>query len=110
VNLSWSLVPLAFLMWAMTYPSRALPMLAPGIEKLPPWAVTYLRLAGPSALAALAAVNCLLTSGSPRSLLVGVEPLAVLVCVAIVARTHQLLPGVTAAVVLVALARAFGAG
>src|ERR1019366_51699 len=32
---SIALVPLAFLMWAVTYPSRALPMLAPGIERLP---------------------------------------------------------------------------
>lgn len=110
MNLSVSLVPLAFLMWAVTYPSRALPMLAPGIERLPPRAVTYLRLAGPSALAALAGVNCLLTSGSPRSLLIGIEPVAVLVCVAIVARTRSLLPGVAAAVVLVALARAWGVG
>lgn len=110
MNLSMSLVPLAFLMWAVTYPSRALPMLAPGIERLPPRAVTYLRLAGPSALASLAGVNCLLTSGSPRSLLIGVEPVAVLVCVGIVARTRLLLPGVAAAVVLVALARAWGVG
>jgi branched-subunit amino acid transport protein len=108
MNLSMSLVPLAFLMWAVTYPSRALPMLAPGIERLPPRAVAYLRLAGPSALASLAGVNCLLTSGSPRSLLIGVEPVAVLVCVAIVTRTRLLLPGVTAAVLLVAVARAAG--
>jgi len=106
--MSWGLVPLAFLMWAMTYPSRTLPMLAPGIEKLPPVAVTYLRLAGPAALAALAAVNCLITTSSPPSLLIGVEPLAVGVCIVIVARTHQLLPGVAAAVVVLALARALG--
>jgi branched-subunit amino acid transport protein len=103
-----SLVPLAFVMWAATYPSRALPMLAPGIERLPPRAITYLRLAGPSALAALAAVNCLLRPGSPPTLLIGIEPAAVAVCVAIVARTRSLLPGVAAAVVVVALARAVG--
>jgi len=106
---SVAIVPLALMMWAVTYPSRALPMLAPGIERLPTWAITYLRLAGPAALAALAAVNCLLTAGSPPSLLVGIEPVAVAGCVLIVARTRLLLPGVVAAVVVVAVARAFGA-
>ena len=95
-------------MWAVTYPSRALPMLAPGIERLPAWAVSYLRLAGPAALAALAAVNCLLATDKPPHLLVGIEPVAVGVCVLIVARTRLLLPGVTAAVVVVAAARALG--
>jgi branched-subunit amino acid transport protein len=83
-------------------------MLAPGIERLPAWAVSYLRLAGPAALAALAAVNCLLTTDKPPHLLVGIEPVAVGVCVLIVARTRLLLPGVTAAVVVVAAARALG--
>lgn len=108
--MSLGLIPLAFLMWAVTYPSRAVPMLAPGIERLPPWAIAYLRLAGPAALAALAAVNCLLTADSPPHLLLGVEPLAVGVCVVIVWRTRMLLIGVAAAVVLVAVARAMGAG
>jgi branched-subunit amino acid transport protein len=106
--MSVALVPLAFLMWAVTYPSRALPMLAPGIERLPAWAVSYLRLAGPAALAALAAVNCLLTADKPPHLLVGVEPVAVGVCVLIVARTRLLFPGVAAAVVVVAVTRALG--
>ena len=105
---SLAFAPLALLMWAATYPSRALPMLAPGIERLPRPAVAYLRLAGPSALAALAAVNCLLTSERPPGLLIGVEPLAVLLCALIVARTRLLLLGVTAAIVLVAVARAIG--
>jgi branched-subunit amino acid transport protein len=103
-----ALLPLTLLMWAATYPSRTLPMLAPGIERLPPAAVTYLRLAGPAALAALAAVNCLLTTSSPPGLLIGIEPAAVGVCIVVVARTRLLLPGVTVAVVLVALARAAG--
>jgi branched-subunit amino acid transport protein len=104
------LIPLALMMWAVTYPARALPMLAPGIERLPPWAVAYLRLAGPAALAALAAVNCLLTADNPPRLLVGVVPLAVAVCVLVVARTRLLLPGVAAAVLVVAVARALGVG
>jgi branched-subunit amino acid transport protein len=108
--MSLGLVPLAFLMWLATYPSRALPMLAPGIERLPPRAVAYLRLSGPSALAALAAVNCLLTSDKPPRLLLGIEPLAVAVCALVVWRTHRLLPGVLVAVVLVAVSRAMGVG
>jgi branched-subunit amino acid transport protein len=108
--MSLGLIPLAILMWAVTYPSRALPMLAPGIERLPPTAIAYLRLAGPAALAALAAVNCLLTAANPPSLLIGVEPVAVLICVLIVARTRLLLPGVAVAVLVVAVARALGAG
>jgi branched-subunit amino acid transport protein len=104
------LIPLAILMWGVTYPARALPMLAPGIERLPPQAVAYLRLAGPAALAALAAVNCLLTTDSPPNLALGVGPLAVGICVVIVWRTRLLLVGVGAAVVLVAVARAMGAG
>ena len=106
--MSLGLVPLAFIMWLTTYPSRALPMLAPGIESLPPRAVVYLRLSGPSALAALAAVNCLLTSDKPPRLLLGIEPLAVAMCALVVWRTRRLLPGVAAAVVLVAVARAVG--
>jgi len=105
--MSLGLIPLVFLMWGVTYPARALPMLAPGIERLPPWAVSYLRLAGPAALAALAAVNCLLTTGSPPRLAVDV-PIAVGVCVVIVWRSHQLFFGVGAAVVLVAVVRAMG--
>ena len=106
--MSVALVPLALLMWAVTYPSRALPMLAPGIERLPPAAVAYLRLAGPAALAALAAVNCVLSSDPRPRLVVGVEPLAVLVCIVIVARTRLLMAGVASAVVLVAVVRALG--
>jgi branched-subunit amino acid transport protein len=104
------LLPLALLMWLATYPSRALPMLAPGIERLPRWAASYLRLAGPAALAALAAVNCLITSDRTPHLLIGIEPAAVALCVVIMARTRQLFPAVGAAVVLVAVVRAAGAG
>ncbi len=108
--MSVTYLPLALLMWLATYPSRALPMLAPGIERLPGPAVAYLRLAGPAALAALAAVNCVLTSDSSPRLLVGVEPLAVGICALIVVRTRQLFVGVAAAVVLVAVVRAAGVG
>jgi branched-subunit amino acid transport protein len=108
--MSLGLIPLAILMWAVTFPARAMPMLAPGIDRLPPVAVAYLRLAGPTTLAALAAMNCLVTDATPPSLVVGIEPVAVIFCALIVAKTRLLLPGVVAAVLLVAVARALGAG
>ena len=74
--MSLGLIPLAILMWAVTFPARAMPMLAPGIDRLPPVAVAYLRLAGPTTLAALAAMNCLVTDATPASLVVGIEPVA----------------------------------
>ena len=110
MSLDLGLIPLAFLMWIATYPSRALPMLAPGLERMPKWASDYLRLAGPSALAALAAVNCLLAPERPHQLILGIGPVAVAICVVVVWRTRMLFPGILAAVVLVAVTRAAGLG
>lgn len=105
-----SLAVLAVLMWAVTYPWRAAPMLVAGIERLPGWALDYLRLVGPAVLAALAAVNVLVASAADgsRQLHAGIETVAVLVCVALVIWRRTLLPGLLAAVLLVALARAAG--
>jgi branched-subunit amino acid transport protein len=110
MDLGLALAPLAVIMWAVTYPSRALPMLAPGIERLPRQVVVYLRLAGPAALASLAATGSLLSADSQPHLRLGAIPLAVALCVLITWRTHQLILGVAAAIVLVAVARFFGAG
>ena len=44
------IVVLWVLMWAVTYPSRAIPLLTPGLERLPPRALLYLRLVGPAVL------------------------------------------------------------
>jgi branched-subunit amino acid transport protein len=106
------LVGLALLMAAVTYPSRALPLLAPGIERLPPVVLAYLRLVGPAILAALAATNTVLlvdTAGRP-SFHVGIEWLAVGVGVALVAWRHNLLLGIAAAVAIAAVFRAIGGG
>jgi branched-subunit amino acid transport protein len=108
MSMGMALVPLALVMWAVTYPSRVLPMIAPGLERLPKWAVTYLRLAGPAALAALAATGSLLSGDAPPRLVLGVMPVAVVVCVVLVWRTRLLLVGVAAAVVVLAVARALG--
>jgi branched-subunit amino acid transport protein len=104
------LVLLAMLMAAVTYPSRAIPLLAPGIERLPPVALQYLRLVGPAVLASLAAVNTLVVGGQdgPRTLHVGIETIAVLACVALVAWRRNLFLGLVLAVAMVALLRAIG--
>jgi branched-subunit amino acid transport protein len=107
---STDLVLLAVLMGAVTYPSRALPLLVPGIERLPPGALLYLRLVGPAVLASLAAVNTLVrvdAAGQP-SLGIGAEAAAVAACLALVAWRRNLFLGLIAAVVLVAVVRAAG--
>jgi branched-subunit amino acid transport protein len=108
--MSAELVALAVLMAAVTWPSRALPMLLPGIDRLPDAVHVYLRLIGPAVLASLAAVNALVlvAPDGATQLHLGVEALAVLVAIAIVAWRRNLLLALIAAVVLVALARALG--
>lgn len=61
-------------------------------------------------LASLAAVNILVVGGQdgPRALHVGVQTLAVLACVAVVAWRRNLFLGLVLAVALVAVLRAFG--
>jgi branched-subunit amino acid transport protein len=108
--MSTELVLLAILMAAVTYPSRALPLLAPGIERLPASALLYLRLVGPAVLASLAAVNTLVAGDQdgPWGLHLGVETVAVLACVGLVAWRRNLFLGLVAAVVLVAVLRLAG--
>lgn len=110
--MSTELVGLAALMLLVTYPSRALPLLAPGIERLPPRALLYLRLVGPAVLASLAAANTLVATGADgsHSLHVGVDALGVVVCMALVAWRRNLFLGLAAGVALVAALRFAGAG
>jgi len=103
------LVLLAVLMAAVTYPSRAVPLLAPGIERLPRWALDYLQLVGPAVLAALAAVNVMVvTVNDQPAFHVGVEWLAVIASIALMAWRRNLFLGLAAGVLLVAAARALG--
>jgi branched-subunit amino acid transport protein len=108
---STQLVLLALLMGAVTYPSRALPLLAPGIERLPPRALLYLRLVGPAVLASLAAANTLVATAADgsRSLRLGVDAAGVVVCLLLVAWRRNLLLGLVAGVAIVVLARLAGA-
>jgi branched-subunit amino acid transport protein len=110
--MSVELVGLALLMAAVTYPARAIPLLLPGFDRLPRVVDEYLRLIGPGVLAALAAVSVLVVvdaDGSDR-LEAGIELVAVLVCIGLVAWRRSLLPGLLLAVGLVAVARALGIG
>jgi branched-subunit amino acid transport protein len=108
--MSVQLVLLAVLMAAVTYPSRAVPLLAPAFERLPPRALEYLRLVGPAVLGAIAAREVLLATGADgrTSLHVGFEAPAVIACIAIVAWRRNLLAGLVAAVILMAGLRAAG--
>lgn len=97
-------VALAALMWLVTYPARAVPLLLPHLERLPAWARTYLQLIGPAALAALAATGALIDSS--RGVSLGMAAVGTVVCAAVVALRKNLLLGLTIAVALTALARA----
>lgn len=104
------LVPLAILMGLATYPFRAVPLLAPGMHRLPAGVRLYLRLVGPAVLAALAAVDTMVHIDDARhpTFHVGAEWLAVGLCVTIVALRRSLLIGLVLAAALIALLRATG--
>jgi branched-subunit amino acid transport protein len=108
--MSTQLVGLAILMALVTYPWRAAPLLAPGMERLPAIAQSYLRLVGPAVLAALAAANIAIGADADgvRHLQAGVEWLSVGACVAIVAWRRNLLAGLLVAMALAAAVRAAG--
>jgi branched-subunit amino acid transport protein len=107
---STELVLLAVVMFAATYPSRALGLLAPGLDRLPRPAIEYLQLVGPAVLAALAAVAVMVVvpeDGAPR-FHVGIEWVAVLACLLVVAWRRNLLIGLVVAVAITVVARATG--
>ena len=109
--MSTQLVGLALLMGLVTYPSRAIPLLTPGFDRLPPRALEYLRLVGPAILASLAASQIFVAAGPAgggRAFHVGIEWLAVGASVTLVAWRRNLLAGIVLAVVIVAGARALG--
>ena len=109
--MSMEFVALALFMAAVTYPSRAIPLLAPAVERLPPPVLEYLRQVGPATLAALAAVGGLIAQRADgASLEIGIEAFAVAVAVGIAAWRRNLLLAIVVAAGLVALARAVGPG
>ena len=108
--MSVELVGLAVLMFAVTYPARAIPLLLPRFENLPPRALEYLRLVGPAALGAIAAVEVLVRTGPDGSavIAIGWEAVAVGLCAAVVAWRRNLALGLFTAIVLIAVLRAAG--
>ena len=106
------LVPLALLMGLATYPWRAVPLLAPGMHRLPERLQLYLRLVGPAVLAAIAAVDTMVVSvpkPEPHTQFhVGAEWIAVGLCILLVAMRKSLLVGLVLAAVLIAVLRATG--
>lgn len=100
-------VLLALLMGVVTYPSRALPWLAPGLDRLPARALDYLRLVGPAVLAALAVSNVVIVLDAARrpTFHIGVEWVAVAACVALVAWRRNLFLGLIAAAAIAAAVR-----
>lgn len=108
--MSTDLVPLAVLMFVVTYPSRAIGLLNPAIDRLPRRALDYLRLVGPAVLAALAATQVMVASdraGHP-AFVVGLPWLSVIACLAIVAWRRNLFLGLIAAVAIAVVGRAAG--
>jgi branched-subunit amino acid transport protein len=108
--MSTTLVLLAVLMFLVTYPSRALGLLTPWLDRLPRVGFDYLQLVGPAVLAALAAVSVMVITdqaGKPH-FHVGIEWVAVLACLAVTAWRRNLLLGLIVAVLIVVVARGTG--
>jgi branched-subunit amino acid transport protein len=108
--MSTALVPLALLMALVTYPARAIPLLAPGLDRLPAAARLYTRLVAPAILASLAAVSVAVrtdAAGHP-AFHIGAEWLAVGLCIGVVAWRHNLFLGLVLAAALMAVLRAVG--
>jgi branched-subunit amino acid transport protein len=107
---STTLVTLAILMAIATYPWRAVPLLVPGMHRLPPRVGLYLRLVGPSVLATLAAVDTIVILDAARrpSFHLGWEWLAVGLCIAVVAVRRNLFLGLVLAAATIAALRAVG--
>ena len=107
--MSTDLVPLAVIMFAVTYPTRAFGLLNPAIDRLPRRALEYLRLVGPAVLASLAAVNVMIaTTGGRSAFTIGLPWLSVLACIALVVWRRNLFLGLAAAVAIAIVGRAAG--
>ena len=110
--MSTELVGLAVLMWVATYPSRALGLLTPGLDRLPRPALDYLQLVGPAVLTALAAVTVMVVVGTTgeRASTSGSSGSPSLVALGITAWRRNLLLGLIAAVLITVVAREMGLG
>jgi branched-subunit amino acid transport protein len=104
-------VPLALIMFAFTYPSRAVGLLAPAMDRLPRPALEYLQLVGPAVLTALAAVDIMVGVENGESVFtIGLPWVSVVVCLLLVVWRRNLFVGLVAAVAIAAVARELGFG
>jgi branched-subunit amino acid transport protein len=104
-------VPLAVIMLLFTYPSRAVGLLAPAIDRLPRPALHYLQLVGPAVLTALAAIDVMVGVENGQSMFViGLPWVSVAACMALVAWRKNLFVGLIAAVAIAIVGRAAGFG
>jgi branched-subunit amino acid transport protein len=104
-------VPLAIIMFVFTYPSRAVGLLAPAIDRLPRRALDYLQLVGPAVLAALAAVDIMVGVENGESYFtIGLPWLSVAACIALVRWRKNLFLGLAAAILIAIVGRALGFG
>ena len=102
-------VPLAIIMFVFTYPSRAVGLLAPGIDRLPRQVLAYLQLVGPAVLAALAAVDIMVGVENGESFFkIGLPWLSVVACIAVVWWRKNLFLGLAAAILIAIVGRALG--
>ena len=109
--MSAEFVPLALIMFAFTYPSRAVGLLAPAIERLPKPALEYLQLVGPAVLSALAAVDIMVGVENGESFFkIGLPWVSVVACLLLVAWRKNLFIGLAAAVLIAIVGRAAGFG
>jgi len=108
--MSTSLILLAILMWAVTYPTRAVGLLMPAFDRLPRIVFDYLQLVGPAVLTALALTGVMIRESpdGQSTFYVGIEWVAVLVCLVVTAWRKNLLFGLLTSVGLVIVARATG--
>jgi branched-subunit amino acid transport protein len=95
-------------MWAVTYPSRAVGLLAPAIDRLPGPVLDYLQLVGPAVLGAIAIVNTLFPTPGSSAIAVGTAWVSVAACIAIVAWRRSLFLGLVVAVAVAIVGRAIG--
>ena len=107
--MSAEFVPLALIMLAFTYPSRAVGLLNPAIERLPEPALDYLQLVGPAVLTALAAVDLMVGVENGESFFkIGLPWVSVGACLLLVAWRRNLFVGLAAAVAIAVVGRAVG--
>ena len=98
-----TILPLILLMAAVTYATRAVPLLASGRARIPARMLEYLRLVAPAMLASLAVATIL--TGAPT---LGVEVVAGVLGIGLIIWRGSLFLGIFVACLTAAAGRAVG--